>query len=124
LSKRSDLNKAIGPGILAACGNLFRQGASYRRLHQFWIVVSAVASIIIVQYFAKSLIHHLSFAATVSFLTSPFLAAINFKVMCGDNVPAKDRPGLLLSLISWAGLFLFVSMTLGYLYVRFYRNGA
>lgn len=110
------------PRSLAACCHIFRRHADFRRLHQFWIVISAVTAIIIVQFFAKSLIRHLAFAATVSFLTSPFLAAINFKIMCGSNVPAKDRPGRVLTLISWAGLFFFTLMTIGYLYVQFYRD--
>ncbi len=110
------------PRSLAACCCIFNRQADFRRLNSTWILLSSAASIAMVCWFAKSLIHLLSFAAAVSFLTSPFLAAINFKVMAGENVPEKHRPGLLLTLLSWSGLVFFTVMTAGYVYVQFYRN--
>jgi hypothetical protein len=58
----------------------------------------------------------------VSFVTSPVLAAINYKVMTGSNVPEADRPGPFLKLLSWSGMIFFVLMTAGYVYVTFFRG--
>jgi Mn2+/Fe2+ NRAMP family transporter len=69
--------------------------------------------------FAKSLLQLLSFAAIVSFITSPVLAYINYRVMSGENVPKEFRPSILLKLLSWAGIVFFTLMSLAYLYLRF-----
>jgi len=84
-------------------------------------VLSVVASCLIVLYFVHSLLQLLSFAAIVSFVTSPILAYINYRVMNGSNVPIKDRPGPILKLLSWAGLLFFLLMTAGFVYVTFIR---
>jgi hypothetical protein len=41
--------------------------------------------------------------------------------MNGGNVPEKDRPGLLLKLISWAGLLFFLLMSVGFVYVELFH---
>jgi Mn2+/Fe2+ NRAMP family transporter len=113
------------PRSLAACcaliGNL--PPKRFAQIHRIWIVVSVVISAIVVFFFVKNLLQLLTFAAVVSFLTSPVLAFINYKVMNGSNVSANDRPSPFLKYVSWAGLAFFVLMALGYLYSTFV-NGA
>jgi Mn2+/Fe2+ NRAMP family transporter len=113
------------PRSLAACcaliGNLSLK--RFVQIHRIWIVVSVVISAIVVSFFVKNLLQLLTFAALVSFLTSPVLAFINYKVMNGNNVAINNRPGPFLKYISWAGLAFFALMALGYLYATFV-NGA
>jgi len=94
----------------------------FKMIFQTWIVLSVVVSCIIVLYFVDNLMQLLSFAAIISFITSPILAYINYKVMNGSNVPVKERPGIFLKLLSWSGLLFFVLMTAGFVYVTFIRG--
>jgi Mn2+/Fe2+ NRAMP family transporter len=109
------------PRSLAACcaliGDLPRK--RFGQIHRSWIFFSVVVAAIIVFFFVKNLLQLLTFAAVVSFLTSPVLAFINYKVMNGSNVPAEDRPGPVLKYVSWAGLAFFALMALAYLFVTF-----
>lgn len=107
------------PRSLAACITLLGHPASGRfRQWQGWlVVVSVVLAALVVLFFIRNLLQLLAFAAAVSFLTSPVLAYINYRVMCGNNVPAAARPGWLLHLLSWLGLAFFALMTAGYTYV-------
>lgn len=109
------------PRSLAACGTLLGwvQREGFRRLHVIWMCVSVLVAVLVVQYLAGSLLRLLSFAAVISFLTSPILAWINFRVMRGDNVPERLRPGLWLSSLSWLGLAFFILMAGGYAYATF-----
>jgi Mn2+/Fe2+ NRAMP family transporter len=68
------------------------------------------------------LLQLLSFAAIISFVTSPILAYINYRVMNSSNVPVEERPGVFLKLLSWAGLAFFMLMTVGFTYVTFIRG--
>lgn len=112
------------PRSLAACVLLIGDHSyeRFRRFHQTLIIITFVLSSLIILFLVKNLLQLLSFAAVISFLTSPILAYINYRVMNGENVPAKYRPGIMLRVLSWAGLLFFVLMSLGYLYVTFVRN--
>jgi Mn2+/Fe2+ NRAMP family transporter len=109
------------PRSLAACCTLIGrlEPRRYEQIHQLWILFSAVVAGGVVLFFVTNLIQLLTFAAVISFVTSPVLAFINFKVMNGSNVPARYRPGVFLKILSWAGIAFFVLMTLGYVYVVF-----
>ncbi len=109
------------PRALAACCKILQPKTNFRRSQVVWVLFSVLGAVISIGFFARSLIHHLAFAAAVSFLTSPLLAAINFRVMFLDSVPTDKRPGKMLCLLSSLGLLFFVSMSLGYIYVVFLR---
>lgn len=106
------------PRSLAACCTLLGDipPQRFRTLHNAWIVLSLAIASIVVLFLAKNLIQMLTFAAIVSFVTSPVLAWINLKVMSCDHVPREHRPGVFLRLVSVAGLAFFILMTAGYLY--------
>ncbi|MFP4165593.1 MAG: NRAMP family divalent metal transporter [Opitutales bacterium] len=93
----------------------------FHLLHRFWVLLSVAAACVVVLYFVNNLIQLLTFAAVISFLTSPILAFINLKVMSGPNVPETERPGFFLKCLSWIGLAFFVLMAVGYLYVTFFH---
>ena len=111
------------PRSLAACCTLLKEmpASRFTTIHRVWMVISALGASFVVLFFVKYLIQLLTFAAVVSFVTSPILAMINYKVMNGANVPADKRPGMILKIISWLGIIFFVTMTLGYVYVTFLR---
>jgi Mn2+/Fe2+ NRAMP family transporter len=106
------------PRSLAACCTLLGDlpATGFRRLHSVWIIVSLAGAALVVLFLVKNLIQMLTFAAIVSFVTSPVLAWINLKVMSCDHVPPAHRPGPFLRTVSIAGLAFFILMTAGYLY--------
>jgi Mn2+/Fe2+ NRAMP family transporter len=110
------------PRSLAACCALIGglSAKRFRQIHQGWILLSTLAASIVVLFFVRNLLQLLTFAAVVSFVTSPILAGINYKVMNGPNVPEEYRPGPILKALSWSGLAFFFVMTVGYVYVTFF----
>lgn len=82
------------PRSLAACCTLLFpvDRSRFGRIHLAWVLASVVGAIGIVLLLTSSLLALLTFAAIVSFVTSPVLAWINLHVMRGDNVPVADRP--------------------------------
>jgi len=106
--------------LAAACvivGDL--KAERFRQIQNLCIVLSVVFGAAVILFFVKNLMQMLAFASVVSFLTSPVLAYINFKVMKADNVPVHMRPGPVLTALSWAGLAFFLAMSAGYVYVSF-----
>ena len=109
------------PRSLAACCSLLGQLETRRfaQIHRGWMIFSVFGASLVVLFLVQNLLQLLTFAAVISFVTSPILAVINFQVMSGPNVPAALRPGPILKALSWAGILFFTLMTLGYLYVTF-----
>lgn len=109
------------PRSFAACSSLIKDlpPKKFQHIQNFWVILSVIFASLVVLLFAKSLLQLLSFAAIVSFITSPVLAYINYRVMRGENVPKEFRPGILLKLLSWAGIAFFTVMSLVYLYINF-----
>ncbi|WP_255334081.1 NRAMP family divalent metal transporter [Methanosarcina sp. KYL-1] len=111
------------PRSLAASCTLLSDSFArrFKQIFQLSIVLSVVAACVIVLYFVQNLLQLLSFAAIISFVTSPILAYINYRVMNGSNVPVEERPGPFLKLLSLGGLLFFLLMTAGFVYVTFIR---
>ena len=108
------------PRSFAACYTLLRPAkeAQFDRVRTVWIILSGIAASSVVLLFVSNLLQLLSFAAIISFITTPVLAYINYSVMNGANVPEQHRPGWVLKAISFVGITFFVLMSLGYLYIR------
>ena len=54
-------------------------------------------------------------ATVLSFLTTPFFAWINLKLITSEFIPKKFRPSKLLIIFSWFGLVFLSAFTIGYL---------
>jgi len=109
------------PRALAACCSIIGKLdiERFRKVHQIWMLLAAILSVAVIMFFVKNLMQMLGVASVIAFVTSPILAYINFKVMSGDNVPEHMRPGLVLRVISWAGMAFFTLLAFGYVYVTF-----
>lgn len=110
------------PRALTACCKILLPDIGFARTHTLWILLAVTGAVISINTFTRSLLQLLQFAAAVSFLTSPILALINFRVMFLPSVPAEKQPGWLLKGISVAGLLFFVGMSAGYIYVQFLKG--
>lgn len=55
-------------------------------------------------------------ATVLSFLTTPFFAWANLKLVTSDNMPKQFRPNKLMVILSWSGLIFLTTFTVGYLY--------
>ncbi len=106
------------PRALAACCKILAPKIDFQRTHTLWILLAVIGAVISISTFTRSLIQLLQFAAAVSFLTSPILALVNFRVMFLPSVPKNKRPGWILKILSLAGLTFFLGMSIGYIYVQ------
>lgn len=83
------------------------------------IVVMVIGASLMIIYAAKSMGYMVTFATTMSFLTAPILAWLNYRVVTDDHMPIDARPGIFLKTLSWIGIVFFVTFTLVYLYWTF-----
>ena len=82
------------------------------------IVISIIS--IGVLYFAKSrFIFMVDLATTLSFLTTPILAWINYKLIFSKHFPAEGRPPKWIQYLSWAGLTFLTGFALLFVFWKF-----
>lgn len=84
-----------------------------------WFVVIIVGSMLVIAYAGKSMGAMIGMATTLSFLTSPILAWLNYKVVTDKHMPIELRPGLFLRILSWIGIVFFVIFSFVFLYWKY-----
>jgi Mn2+/Fe2+ NRAMP family transporter len=55
-------------------------------------------------------------ATSLSFVTAPILAVINYRITHSSHMPVEARPGLFLKIWAWAGIVFLVTFTAYYLW--------
>ena len=95
--------------------------ASYRGKHAVAMAVMVGGAILLVMlFFRHNLINqYLATAMTISFLTTPFFALINYRIMGLPHIPPGHRPRGWIKWISLTGMAFFILFALIYLIWQF-----
>ena len=80
-----------------------------------WLLVLFLGSIIIFFFLSAELGNLVKFATVLSFLTAPFYAIINYKLMTGNHVPKAWRPSIHMKILSLFGILFLVGFGIWYL---------
>jgi|TARA_B100002003_G_C14112493_1_gene535087 Mn2+/Fe2+ NRAMP family transporter len=84
-----------------------------------WYAILIVGATIIIAFATKSMGAMVSLATSLSFLTAPILAWLNYKVVTDKHMPAEAVPGLFLRILSWVGISFFVIFSFVFLYWKY-----
>ncbi len=87
----------------------------HRYLYWIWILVVTAGALILLEFFVTSMRFMVDLATTLSFLTAPILAIMNYKVVTDDHMPLEARPKKGLKIYSWAGMIFLTAFTLFYI---------
>ena len=86
-----------------------------------WMMVVAGGAVILLSVLSKGMTFMVDLATTLSFLTAPVLAVINYKVVTGKHMPLEAVPPKWLKILSWAGFVFLIGFSLIFLYFRFLK---
>lgn len=75
-----------------------------RKVYWAALAVLFIGSLVVIQFFLKSLPAMVNLATILSLLSAPPLAWLNHKAMTGDEVPEDARPGKAMRAFSWFGI--------------------
>jgi Mn2+/Fe2+ NRAMP family transporter len=85
-----------------------------------WLLTLLLGTLVIIAFFAKSMRVMVDIATTLSFVTAPVLAYLNYRVVTGNDMPENAKPGFWLKALAWTGIFFFTLFTLVYLYWKIF----
>lgn len=91
-------------------------GINNLRLYRILIVIISVFSLGVLYFLGDSFTLMVDLATTLSFLTAPVLAYLNYKLVTAEHMPDHYRPKPWLKWLSWSGIVFLTGFALLYLY--------
>ncbi|RCW90165.1 NRAMP family divalent metal transporter [Winogradskyella arenosi] len=87
---------------------------TFKNGYLFWIVLLTLGTLIIFFAFASEMGILIKTATVLSFLTAPFYAFVNYRLICSKHTPETWRPKRLLHLLAWLGIIFLIAFSLWY----------
>ena len=83
--------------------------------YNFWIILLASGTLIIFTFFISEMGLLIKIATILSFITAPFYAFINFRLINSHHTPKSFRPSLFINILSILGILFLTSFSIWYL---------
>lgn len=90
-------------------GDLLKHG------YLLWILILTIGTIIIFFFLNSEMGILVKIATILSFLTAPFYAIINYKLMSSKHTPKEWRPSLMMHVLCWLGILFLIGFSIWYL---------
>ncbi|MCH2489550.1 MAG: Nramp family divalent metal transporter [Flavobacteriales bacterium] len=87
----------------------------FKRGYLFWILILIVGTLGIFFFLLSEMTLLIDIATILSFLTAPFYAIINFKLICSKHTPKAKRPSRAMRFYSVLSIVILVGFSLWYL---------
>jgi Mn2+/Fe2+ NRAMP family transporter len=90
----------------------------HENLYRYLILILALVAMVIIQFLGRGIKGMIDLATTLSFLTTPVLAWMNYKVITGPTVPDFAKPRIGMRILSWLGLIFWTGFVLVFIYIK------
>lgn len=80
-----------------------------------WIVLLGIGTVCIFLFLASEMGLLIKIATILSFITAPFYAIVNYKLISSKHTPKKWRPSVYLGILSWLGIAFLIGFSIWYL---------
>lgn len=81
----------------------------------FWILLLGIGTFIVLNFLSESMGVMVKVATVISFLTAPFFAILNYKLITSKHVPEEHRPGIYLRIGSVISIVILVGFSFWFL---------
>ncbi len=88
---------------------------SFRKGYILWIGLLTIGTISILLFFISEMGMLIKIATILSFITAPFYAIANYKLISSKHTPKEWRPSKSLHILSWLGILFLIGFSIWYL---------
>jgi Mn2+/Fe2+ NRAMP family transporter len=88
---------------------------SFNNGYLFWILMLLAGTILIFFAFGSEMGLLIKIATILSFLTAPFYAIINYRLITSRHTPKASQPGQNMRILSWMGIIFLIGFSIYYL---------
>ncbi len=90
-------------------------GSILKHGYLLWILILTIGTIIIFFFLNSEMGFLVKIATILSFLTAPFYAIINYKLMSSKHTPLEWRPSKTMHILSWLGILFLIGFSIWFL---------
>ena len=112
-------SRVLTPLFQGLFPSVWQKNSNHNNITLLWLILMVVGASVMIAFAAKTMVFMVTVATTLSFLTAPVLAWLNYRVVTDSHMPIEARPGLFLRTLSWIGIVFFVIFSLVFFYWRF-----
>lgn len=102
------------PRVMDEAVALFR-GKSNKYGYGLWVVILVLGTMCIFMFFLSEMALLVKIATILSFVTAPFYAMANFRLITSKHTPKEWQPGLSLKILSYTGILFLVGFSVWYI---------
>lgn len=88
---------------------------SFKKGYLFWMILLSFGTLFIFFFLASEMALLIKIATILSFITAPFYAIINYKLISSKHTPKKWHPSKGLHILSWLGIVFLIGFSIWYL---------
>lgn len=103
------------PRAMAKTTQLLLQRNS-KKEYIIWLIILAVGTIAIFFFLNSEMGFLIKVATILSFLTAPFYAVINYKLISSKHTPKAWRPSIRTHVLSWLGILFLIAFSVWFLF--------
>lgn len=103
------------PRVMAETVALFK-GKNSKYGYALWVLILVLGTMCIFMFFLSEMSLLVQIATILSFITAPFYAIANYRLITSAHTPKEWQPGLALKILSYAGIIFLVGFTIWYIY--------
>ena len=92
---------------------------SNKNYYFHWISILAIGTMLIFYFLLSEMGTLVEIATVLSFITAPFYAILNYKLVTSKNMPDQHKPSKSLRILSIAGILFLSLFAFGYILTRF-----
>ena len=92
---------------------------SNKNYYFHWISILAIGTMLIFYFLLSEMGALVEIATVLSFITAPFYAILNYKLVTSKNMPDQHKPSKSLRILSIAGILFLTLFAFGYILTRF-----
>ncbi len=87
--------------------------------YRYWLFALYIGTLLIFFFLSTELGALIKIATVLSFLTAPFYAILNYKLMCSKHIPKQWQPKLGMHILSWLGIIFLIGFGIWFVSVEF-----
>ena len=114
----TDAYPRVSRQILSNISSGFK--ADSKKGYRYFIISISAISLIVLYFAGNRFTFMVDLATTLSFLTAPVLAFINYRLVMSKHFPDEHRPPKWLQILSWNGIIFLSGFALFYAYSKFF----
>ncbi|MGB2475560.1 MAG: divalent metal cation transporter, partial [Flavobacteriaceae bacterium] len=85
--------------------------------YNFWIILLAIGTVAIFTFLLSEMGTLVQIATILSFVTAPFYAYLNLRLVSSDQMPVEHRPSKGLKILSLCGLIFLLLFAVGFVFL-------